>query len=201
METHSQASQDIFVRYILGDKKGYFLEIGSSDPILYNNSYVLEKMGWKGIMIEYDSNYLKGYKKHRTSEYIINDARTINYKDILKSYPKNMDYLQIDLDVDNKSTLDVLNILDETIFDDYKFATITFEHDFYRGDFFDTRKISREIFKKRGYLLVFPDIRHGGPGTFFEDLYVHPDLVNMNKVNKIITDKSLNYLEVRNVMI
>ena len=71
METHSQASQDIFVRYIIGDKKGYFLEIGASDPILYNNTYILEKLGWNGVMIEYDGNYLDGYKKHRTSTYLI----------------------------------------------------------------------------------------------------------------------------------
>ena len=199
METYSQASQDIFVRYIIGDKKGYFLEIGSSDPILYNNSYVLEKMGWKGIMIEYDSKYFEKYKIHRTSQFVIKNALTVNYKDILEPYPKNMDYLQIDLEVINKSTLDVLIILDKTIFDDYKFATVTFEHDFYRGNYYDTRKISREIFKKRGYLLVFPDIKNDN--LIFEDWYVHPDLVDMNKVNKIITNKSLEHLEARNVMI
>ena len=111
-----------------------------------------------------------------------------------------MDYLQIDLDVDNKSTLEVLLLLDETIFNEYKFATVTFEHDFYRGDYFNTRSISRDIFKKRGYVMVFPDIRHGGEGTYFEDWYIHPDLVDMNKVNKIKTDNSLNYLEVREVL-
>ena len=199
METYSQASQDIFVRYIIGDKKGYFLEIGSNDPIVFNNTYVLDKLGWKGIMIEYDSKYFEKYKIHRTSQFVIKNALTVNYKDILEPYPKNMDYLQIDLEVINKSTLDVLIILDKTIFDDYKFATVTFEHDFYRGNYYDTRKISREIFKKRGYLLVFPDIKNDN--LIFEDWYVHPDLVDMNKVNKIITNKSLEHLEARNVMI
>jgi hypothetical protein len=38
----------------------------------------------------------------------------VNYKNILdeNNFPKNMDYLQIDLDVDNKSTLDTLMLLE-----------------------------------------------------------------------------------------
>jgi hypothetical protein len=31
-------------------------------------------------------------------------------------------------------------------------------HDIYRGNYFDTQSISREIFKDRGYQLVFPDV-------------------------------------------
>ena len=59
-----------------------------------------------------------------------------------------MDYLQIDLDVNNKSTLDTLMLLDQTVFDKYKFSTVTFENDIYTGDYFNTRELSREIFKK-----------------------------------------------------
>ena len=36
----------------------------------------------------------------------------------------------IDLDVNNRSTLDTLVILNETVFDKYRFATITFEKDY-----------------------------------------------------------------------
>ena len=107
--------------------------------------------------------------------------------------------------MDNKSTLDTLILLDNTVFDTYKFATITFEHDIYRGNYFNTREISREIFKKRGYLLVFPDIctDQGCVGTGwqpFEDWYVHPDLVDMNLVNIIKTDKSLRHDHIRDII-
>lgn len=199
METYSQASQDLFVRYATNNKKnGYFLEIGASNPILYSNTYLLEKNNdWQGIMIEYDSVYEQMYIEKRKSKYIIQDARTVNYVDILSSYPKNMDYLQIDLDVDNKSTLEVLNILNNTIFDTYKFATITFEHDIYRGNYFDTREISRQIFAERGYVAVFKDIAWCDKTTPFEDWYVNPDLVNMEKINCIKTDELLTYVEVK----
>jgi FkbM family methyltransferase len=115
----------------------------------------------------------------------------------------NIDYLQIDLEVNNKSTLDVLNVFDSSIFDKYKFATVTFEHDIYTGDWFNTRNISREIFKKNGYILVFPDVivYHGNGYGPFEDWYVHPELVDMNFINKIKKEQSLFHEDIRKIIL
>jgi len=198
MKSYSQNSQDLFVYSVLQKNNGYFLEIGSNHPIIHNNTYLLEnKFNWKGLLIEYDKSFEELYKIERpNSIYQINDARNINYREIMdnNNFPANMDYLQIDLDVDNKSTLDTLILLDNTIFDKYKFATVTFEHDIYSGNYFDTQKISREIFFKRGYILVFPNVKVFWQNEFkpFEDWYVHPDLVSMEIINKIKTDNSLN---------
>ena len=61
-----------------------------------------------------------------------------------------------------------------------------------------TRKKSREIFLKRGYVLVFPDVQLPSDTSYkgkqcgaFEDWYVHPDLVDGELINKYKTDKSL----------
>ena len=204
----SQALQDLFVISILKNKKnGYFLEIGANHPITGNNTYILEKeYGWKGLMIEYDSSFEQLYKDLRpNSIYRIEDARLVDYRGILdtNAFPCNIDYLQIDLDVDNKSTLDTLLLLDNTCFDKYKFATITFEHDIYTGNYFNTREISREIFKKRGYELVFPDVAlfFGGRYCPFEDWYVHPDLVDMDYVNKIRSNVGLNVEEIHKILL
>ena len=131
---YGQATQDKFVLNILKEKKnGYFLEIGSNHPININNSYLLEsKYGWRGIMIEYDSKYLHLYQCHRpNSIHLINDATVINYKNVFETnnMPVSFDYLQIDLEVENGSTLRTLQKLDNDIFDTYKFAVVTFEHD------------------------------------------------------------------------
>jgi hypothetical protein len=182
-ESNSQASQDLFVLYTLNKKTdGTFLEIGSNEPISINNTYLLEShYNWKGIMVEYNPMYKPLYElKRPNSIHIIQDATKINYLDHLSSFPKDMDYLQIDLEVDNKSTLTTLELLDETVFDTYRFATVTFEHDIYRGDFFNTRERSREIFQKRGYILMFPDVKFNS--CSFEDWYVHPDLVDMERL-------------------
>lgn len=204
MEHYSQAYQDIFVISVLKNKKdGYFLEIGANDPIKHNNTYLLEnKYNWKGLMVEYDKSFEQSYiNKRKKSLYVLRDATKIDYLTILKKYdfPKNIDYLQIDLDVNNKSTLNTLYLLNSTIFDEYKFATITFEHDIYRGNFFDTREISRKIFNERGYILVFPDVKVWwlNEHKAFEDWYVHPDLVDMEYINKIITDQSLPCDEIK----
>lgn len=197
---YSQVGQDKFILKVLKEKRnGFFLEIGSNYPIDINNTYTLEKnYNWKGIMVEYDRKFLGLYEEHRkNSVHIIEDATKIDYNKILESnnMPLEMDYLQIDLEVNNRSTLTTLQILDCDIFDKYKFATITFEHDIYTGNHFNTREKSREIFNSRGYVCVFPDICHDNPSYPFEDWYVHPSLVDMEHINKLMKDNVNNYVQ------
>jgi hypothetical protein len=195
------AAQDFFVRKCLKDKtNGTYLEIGSNHPILVNNTFILEyAFGWTGFMVEYLEEYRNHYKNIRPKSYhLIADATKINWKNELEkvSFPKNIDYLQIDLDVNNRSTLDCLENLDSQIFDEYKFATITFEHDIYTGNYYNTRNLSREIFKKRGYVCVFPDVIAGSQFGEFEDWYVHPDLVDISFINKIKRDTPQKYEDI-----
>ena len=182
--SYSQCLQDIFVKYISHNKQnGYFLEIGTNHYCTHNNSFSLEiNNNWKGELVEYDGSFEEGYKKYRkNSIYRIGDAQTIDYVDLLKDFPSNIDYLQIDLDVDNKSTLNTLILLNNTIFDKYKFATVTFEHDIYMGNYFNTQEISRQIFKDRGYILLFSNVTvfYDGDYRQFEDWYIHPELVDI----------------------
>jgi hypothetical protein len=194
---NGQAGQDKFVLNVLNYKKnGYFLEIGSNHPIIINNSYLLEtKYNWKGIMVEYVNDFLPLYKEHRpNSIHVINDARTIDYKNLFEknNFPTSLDYLQIDLEVSNGSTIETLIQLDSNIFDTYKFATVTFEHDIYGTNFANTRIESRKIFKKRGYICVFEDINNAGYP--YEDWYVHPDLVNMIYINNLIENNKSKFI-------
>jgi hypothetical protein len=192
-----QANQDKFVVHVLKEKKnGFFLEIGSAHPINSNNSYLLEnKYNWKGIMVEYNDSHLDLYKIHRpNSIHIIKDATEVDYKNLfeINNMPISLDYLQVDLEVSNGSTIKTLQKLDNEIFDKHTFATVTFEHDIYHTNFDNTRLQSRDIFKKRGYVLVFEDINNRGIHPF-EDWYVHPDLVDMNYVNSLIEINKKNY--------
>jgi hypothetical protein len=184
-----QAEQDKYILNILKEKSnGFFLEIGSNDPKYINNTYLLEKTyGWKGIMVELSPSFLPLYKEHRpNSVHVIGDATQIDYKSVfeMNNMPFHFDYLQIDLEVANGSTLKTLEKLDNEIFDTYKFATVTFEHDIYHTNFNNTRLKSREIFLKRGYVCVFEDI--GDCTNPYEDWYVHPDLVDMDYVINLI---------------
>jgi hypothetical protein len=193
-----QSRQDEFVAKILGHKQnGFFLEIGSNHPININNSYVLEKKyNWNGLMVEYENKFEELYKKYRTSHYVIQDATTIDYQQLFLQYnfPTNMDYLQIDLEVSNQSTINTLELLDNTIFKKYTFSVITFEHDIYIGNHYNTREKSREIFLRNGYIMIFGDVKN--TGFPYEDWYVHPSYINMDLINNIKSNISLEYSDI-----
>ena len=205
---NGQAEQDKFVTTFLNNKtNGFFIELGSSNPINYNNTFILEsKLNWRGIMVEYEKSWAKEYKLYRpNSLHIFENSQEIDYFTLFKdnNVPCNIDYLQIDLDVDNSSTLNTTKKLNEQILKYYKFATITFEHDIYSSDCENdiwavTRKLSREIFLKRGYVLIFPDVQlpsntsyRGKQCGAFEDWYAHPDLVDIDLIKKYKTENSL----------
>jgi hypothetical protein len=224
IEYNSQAFQDKFVLNVLNFKtNGRFIELGANDPFNISNTILLEKKyNWQGIMVEYDSKFKESYKQHRSSSYhVFQDATTVDYKGILEqlNYPSNIDYLQIDLEPGNGSTLKSLQLLDRTVFDTYKFASVTFEHDIYNltDNFVNARIQSREIFQRRGYIRVFSDVNNDGwldnesnkeklkngeiikttsySGKYpFEDWYVHPDLVDMTYIEKLIEKNKKNYV-------
>lgn len=215
---HSQIGQDIFILCCLKNKKnGYFLEIGSHDAIFINNTYLLEsEYGWKGILVEYNDAFHNSYKEHRgASRAIIQDATKVDYRGVLEGmkFPEVMDYLQVDLEVEEGTTIQTLELLNSTVFDKYTFRVVTFEHDIYTGNFFSTRSRSRQILESRGYVRLFSDIdgegnhEDGGLGHdahkrrvlneaaiselsglnefCFEDWWVHPDHVDMDHIRKV----------------
>ena len=186
--------QDYFVMLLLNKKYGTFIEIGSNDPIKYNNTFLLENsFGWKGIMVELENKYLNLYKQYRpNSVHIIDNALNINYIDLFlkNNIPTNIDYLSFDIHEDHN--LIGLQLFDKQIFDKYKFACITFEHNLYMGRYEKCREESRDIFKNRGYILLFPDIRDFKDSPL-EDWYVHPDLVNSDLLNKILEIEKLRF--------
>lgn len=204
---YSQAQQDVFILNILkGKQNGYFVELGSNDPIVINNTFLLEThFNWKGIMIEYDDKYFDKYKEVRpNSIHILNDATLIDYNELFlkNNVPQNIDYLQIDLEPGNGSTLKLIELFDSSgIFDKYKFAVVTFEHDIYQVSnpdaekqvYIDTKNKSIEIFKKYGYVMVFENINDKQDlSVAFEDWYVHPDLVDMNYINELKNKNKYN---------
>ena len=53
-KNYSQANQDLFVLYFTNyfGKKGFFAEIGAGDGVNISNTYLLEKIGWTGILVD-----------------------------------------------------------------------------------------------------------------------------------------------------
>lgn len=180
----SQCGQDIFVSSII-KKPGTYLEIGSGDPFLNNNTYLLERdFKWKGLSIDTDVDTYESFLSTRKNPVICSDARYCNYNDILKKYnlSNNIDYLQIDCEPPEVS----YETLQAIPFDQYKFTLITFEHDGYRNS--KVRKLSRKLLTGYGYKLLISNVSFNGKDSF-EDWWYHPSTIHkhisFNELNEI----------------
>lgn len=48
----SQAGEDGIVRSLVGNKKGFYVDVGAYHPHLYSNTYALYRAGWRGLAID-----------------------------------------------------------------------------------------------------------------------------------------------------
>jgi FkbM family methyltransferase len=53
----SEEYHQLITEYFPEDYNGFFIDVGMSDPITYNNTYLLETLGWNGICIEPNKKY------------------------------------------------------------------------------------------------------------------------------------------------
>tara|TARA_R100000008_G_C3575627_1_gene165083 strand:+ start:868 stop:1650 length:783 start_codon:yes stop_codon:yes gene_type:complete len=219
LEYNGQALADRFVLNCSSFKRnGYFLELGSREPKTTNNSYILEKeFGWKGFLVEKDRTHESSYRTIRPNSVpIIKDATQIDYKSLFKqnNFPNNLDFWQLDLEVRDNTALKTLIKINDEILGEYKFATVTMEHDIYTGfqTAVETRTKSREILQDRGYYCVFSDIldapdvcplhlsdrmlKYGCVDYPYEDWWVHPDLVNMEYIKHLQTKNKNKYMKI-----
>ncbi len=190
----SQIYQDMFVLSMTnGKRNGTFLEIGAADPFKGNNTALLEtKFNWKGVSIEYDENFISNYKKTRKSNILHVNALEIDYKKLLEENfeEKVIDYLQLDIEPARNTYECMLRIP----FDEYKFAVITYEHDYYVDVTRSYREKSRQFLESKGYICVVNDLSPDGVSNF-EDWWVHPDLVD----HEIILKMSSNTNEAHHI--
>lgn len=181
---YSQIYQDMFILSVLnGKKNGTFLEIGGADPFKGNNTALLEKtFGWTGVSIEYDEKFIQNYGNCRSAKLLHDNALTVDYDEILSTnFSSNViDYLQLDIEPARNTYECMLKIP----FDKYKFAVITYEHDYYVDVTRSFREKSREFLRSKGYVLVANDLSPDGKSNF-EDWWVHPDLIDESILSKM----------------
>lgn len=171
--SYSQAGQDLFVIEKTNNlKNGLFVDIAAGDPIVINNTFLLESnYGWDGISVELDGRWNNEWKK-RNSLFLNNDAFSLDYAvlfdNLLEKHKKNnkhLNYLSLDLeppDLTNK----LLHTLPLKV---YTFDVITYEHDLYRvGDRF--KNDAKEYLYSLGYVLEKENIEFGN--NIFEDWYI-----------------------------
>jgi hypothetical protein len=175
-KNYSQHMQDMFVLSMLnGKENGTYLEFGSGEPFLHNNTALLETVfGWKGVSL--DNRPIPSYEfsQQRKNTMLCVDATAIDYNNFFKEHniAEVTDYLQLDIDGPTLSVLKKLPL------NTHKFRVITFEHDTYdQGP--GIRNEAREFLLSHGYILYVGDAAFN-PTTPYEDWYVHPDYVDVD---------------------
>lgn len=195
---YSQCFQDMFVLSVLdGKQNGKYLEIGSADPYYCSNTALLEEQfGWNGISLDINENEVNKFKRSRKNICLHADALKTDYKKLLDdaNLGTDWDYLQLDCEPPN-NTFEVLLSIP---FEKYRFAVITYEHDYYCDETKSYRDKSRRYLKSKGYELVVDNISPDDNSPF-EDWWVHPDLVDKDVLNIIksvtnTTKKAENYI-------
>jgi hypothetical protein len=179
----SQAGQDLFVLSVLdGKREGVFLDLGCSQPILANNTYLLEsRFEWNGLCIDIDERYFELFV-FRKSKTLAADCRALDWDKVIATFGTAFfDYLSLDLEPPASS----LECLMSIPFDRVEFAVITFEHDFYRaGD--EVRLPSRELLEANGYIRLCSDVAI--EGLEFEDWYYNPKHVNADRCSVLASE-------------
>lgn len=185
-KNYSQTYQDMFTLSMLnGKQEGTYVEIGCADPIYNNNTYLLEKeFKWNGVSIDINPEEIKKFQKVRNNLALTQNALTLNYSELFLNlkFNSNIDYLQIDCEPAETT----YKVLQQIPFNDYKFAVITYEHDYYADETKSYREKSRQFLESKGYVMVVGDIAPDKNSTF-EDWWIHPELVDSKIIELMIT--------------
>lgn len=191
---HSQAFQDLFVLMATNGKiDGKYLEIGSYKPFEHSNTYLLEnKFNWKGVSLEINPTLVQWFNGKRDNECLYLDATKANYLEILdkKNWGTDWDYLQLDCEP-AKNTFEALLSIP---FEKYRFAVITYEHDWYIDEDKTIRDKSRRYLEMFGYKLVVSNVSVDDKSPF-EDWWVHPELIDNEIIQKLKSIKEVSNIK------
>jgi hypothetical protein len=178
--SHSEAGQDVFVYEQLvkpfNNYSGTFLDIGCAVPIWINNTYSLEQMGWRGLLVDWSAPKIVECRRERTSPALEADATKVNWLATCREHGlgTKIDYLSLDLDDQPGEESITLFVLKSLMSFGFEFRAITVEHDCYRlGD--ASKLIMRELLLAQGYNLFAGDVYNRPPGeprVQFEDWWL-----------------------------
>ena len=194
---NAQACQDIFVDKILNKTEGFFVDIGAGTgglptrtPGFYSNTYYFESFkNWKGIAIDYDTNWWSIADRLRSASCVCVDLIEKNINEVLEEWncPKEIDYLS--LDVDDAQ----LKVFNDFNFDKYKFKVLTLEHNLFQSlpectqDRSEEQKKNivkehthyRKVLSDYGYKLLWADVCLDNYGPV-EDWFVDEETFDRN---------------------
>lgn len=196
MTSNSQSGQDVWVAEVFKDKDPrelFFVDCAAHNGVDINNTYLLEKLGWKGVCIEanrqvfkelllnrnaicynfvcLDYNGTVGFAEDGVNGKVIEgqDFQCFTLQTIL-GVQKVVDYLSLDVE---GSELKVLQSID---FEEYTIKSITVEHNKYAYGS-ELKDSIFELLSSNGFVRAKEDVCVGHPNLPFEDWYLHKSMV------------------------
>lgn len=190
MTYYSQAGQDKWVYETIGSK-GMFVDVGAYDGIQTSNTYLLERLGWKGICIEANPEVFDQLNTKRNSiclPYAVTDydghctfgidrigghrqVECYKLNTILANClsPAIIDYMSLDIE---GHELQVLNAFD---FDRWQVKLMTVEHNLY-CDGPEKKEALHSLLTSKGFTRTHEDVKCLDPNPLyfnqpFEDWY------------------------------
>lgn len=65
-QAKGQLFQDLWALWNAGEKRdGYFVEVGAADGVFLSNTYMLEQLGWTGVLAEPNPRFAEKLKRRR----------------------------------------------------------------------------------------------------------------------------------------
>ena len=171
----SQAGQDTFVYERLvkptNNLSGTFLDIGCGEPYEISNSIALERLGWRGLLVDMDPVRVALCRQERKNPVIEHDATTLDWAAVCQEHGlgKEIDYLSLDIDDQVGEAPKSIVVLKNLIDAGFTFRAITSEHNrYYLHD--AVRDVQRKMLLEQGYGLFAGDV--SDHDLEFEDWWV-----------------------------
>lgn len=71
--SYSQTGEDLIASFYLGGiKKGFYVDIGTNDPVYLNNTYYFYKKGWSGVCVEPNRDRCQLIRLRRIRDVVVN---------------------------------------------------------------------------------------------------------------------------------
>jgi FkbM family methyltransferase len=81
-QSFSQFGEDLFLRDYFGDRQGLYIEVGGNHPFSLSNTFLLYRLGWRGLVVEPIHRLYAKHRRFRPRDIQINAAAGDNVGDL-----------------------------------------------------------------------------------------------------------------------
>lgn len=178
MDSFAKEGQDRLAQRLIGEK-GYFLDVGCDYPRQNNNTYLLERLGWTGILVDINGGRIRECKRERSSLSFQIDCAKFTRDEwvrLLESShaPQIIDYMSVDVDGACSS------FIKNFPFDRYEFKLMTYETDCYTAGVTRKNAAMTVLRQYPQYALLLENAQLDG-GWVWEDWWVNEKYMDFKK--------------------